>query len=73
MNIEQIKAHNWFGNHFSDRIMFNEVHNFVTNEHNSIADRAEALRIMSDKGMGCGRDEHISDDDIVADYLREST
>lgn len=70
-NIEEIQKW-WFqGNHFSDHQAFNGIQVFVENENNSLADRAEALRVMSDKGMGCGRDEDITDEEYVAGYLQE--
>lgn len=67
--ITQIAAHQFIGNHASDHLAFMAIDEFVQNEQNSLADRAEAIRIMSDKGMGCGRDEWLSDAAIVADYI----
>lgn len=67
-SIEEIKAYTWIGNHHSDWAAFNGVDAFAANKDNSVADRAEALRIASDAGMGCGRDEHLSDEDLLAQF-----
>lgn len=67
--IEQIQAHQFVGNHFSDRQAFEAIDRFVMNERNSIADRAEALRVITDKGMGCGREECMSDHELVAAHI----
>jgi len=69
--IEEIKNHRFVGNHWSDGSAFGGIHDFVVNPKNSIEDRAEALRQMSDRGMGCGRDEHVPDQKIVDDYMSE--
>ncbi len=68
-SIEQIKAHSFVGNAHSDMKAFMSIDAFVSSKQNTISQKAEALRIMSDKGMGCSRDEHISDTDIVQEYL----
>lgn len=68
-SIEQIKAHQFAGNHYMDSDAFNAIDAFVQDEKTSLADKAEALRVMGDKGMGIGRDEHISDQDLVTEYL----
>lgn len=70
-NIEEIKNHKFAGNHFFDCGSFTGIENFVLDGSNSIADRAEALRIMSDKGMGCGREEHLTDAALVNMCLQE--
>lgn len=67
--IEQITSHQFVGNHYSDSLAFNAIDQFVQNENTSIADKAEALRQMQDRGMGCGRDEDTSDEDFVEMYL----
>ena len=67
--IQQITAHKWVGNAHADMDAFNRIHAFVTDRRHTVAARAEALRIMSDKGMGCGRDEHLSDAVIIAEYV----
>lgn len=69
--IQEIQNHQFFGNHFSDHTAFKAIDQFVLDESNSIADRAESLRVMSDKGMSCGRDEQISDIDLVTEYIEE--
>jgi hypothetical protein len=70
-NITEIKNHQFAGNHYQDGSAFDAIHKFVVDTNNSLEDRAEALRQMIDKGMGCGRDEHLSDQKIVTDYLSE--
>ncbi len=69
--IQEIQNHQFFGNHFSDHTAFNAIDQFAQDESNSMSDRAESLRIMSDKGMSCGRDEQISDIDLVTEYVEE--
>ena len=69
-NIKEIQAHTFAGNAFSDRDAFEAIHQFVINGNNSVADRAEALRVMTDKGMGLGRDEETSDEDSLVAYFR---
>lgn len=68
-SIDEIRAHSWAGNHAQDRQAFNAIDRFVANFAHGLADRAEAIRIMADKGMGMGRDEHISDEVLVAMFL----
>lgn len=70
-SITQIQNHQFVGNACADEQAFNAIHRFVMNAKHSLTDRAEALRVMSDKGMGCGRDEDTSDEDIVASYIDE--
>lgn len=68
-SIEQIKAHQFVGNYHSDSEAFNAIETFVLKKGTSLADQAEALRVMGDKGMGIGRDEHMSDQELVDAYL----
>lgn len=68
--IAQIKAHQFAGNAYSDQKAFNAIDEFVQDVNNSVADRAEALRIVSDVGMGCGRDEHLTDEQVIESYMR---
>jgi len=67
--LADVRAYQWVGNAWSDGPAFMAVDAFVQNVNNSIADRAEALRIMSDIGMGCGREEELSNEEIVSDYI----
>jgi len=59
--IEEIKNHRFVGNHWSDHKAFDAIDKFAQDTNNSISDRAEALRQMSDKGMGCGRSPEMTD------------
>ncbi|MNE18027.1 hypothetical protein D3C80_1110320 [compost metagenome] len=68
-NIEQIKQHQFIGNHYHDCSAFNGIDAFVQDEKNSVEDKAEALRQMQDRGMGCGRGEELSDEQFVEQYL----
>lgn len=68
-NIEQIKSHTFVGNHASDAHAFNAIDSFVQSTQTSIADKAEALRQMQDRGMGCGRSEDLTDEQFVEAYL----
>lgn len=70
-SIQEIAAHRFAGNAFSDGPAFDAIDNFVCNPSVALADKAEALRVMTDKGMGCGRDEHLDDEVIVLSYLDE--
>lgn len=67
--IQEIQAHVFYGNHHHDSEAFNAIEAFVQDESTSLADQAEALRVMGDKGMGLGREEHISDQVMVDSYL----
>lgn len=68
-NIEQIKAHQWIGNAYNDQPAMNAIDVFAQDTNNALADRAEALRQLSDACMGCGRDEHLTDEQVVTLYL----
>ena len=67
--ITEIKEHKWTGDAYHDMPAFNAIHTFVTDKTNALSDKAEALRIMSNKAMGCDQDEHIDDHKLVTDYL----
>ncbi|MCK5016706.1 MAG: hypothetical protein KAS32_06480 [Candidatus Peribacteraceae bacterium] len=67
--ILQIKQHQFIGNYHSDAQAFEDIDKFALNTNNPLSERAESLRIMTDKGMGCGRDEQMSDQEIVQDYI----
>lgn len=66
--IKQIAAHQFVGNHHSDSEAFNAIDEFVNDMYNSEADRAEALRTMTDCGMGCGREEEVTDAELLKAY-----
>ena len=68
-NIEQIKQHQFIGTHYHDCAAFNAIDAFVQDEKNSVEDKAEALRQMQDRGMGCGRGEELPDEQFVEQYL----
>lgn len=70
-SIDQIKEHTFAGCYLFDGAAFRGIEKFVLDTSHSIADRAEALRIMSDKGMGCGRDEDFSDEALVQAFMDE--
>lgn len=70
ITVQSVTNHKWAGDAMNDGPMFNEIHEFVVDPINSVADKAEMLRVMSDKGMGCGRDEHISDSAMVIEYIQ---
>ncbi len=52
LTIEQIRAHSFVGNHHNDSEAFKAIDAFAANTANTIAHRAEAIRIVSTKGMG---------------------
>jgi CO dehydrogenase/acetyl-CoA synthase epsilon subunit len=68
-DIQQIKDHQFVGNHYHDSQAFDAIDRFVQDDNTSIADKAEALRQMQDRGMGCGRDEETTDEVFVETYL----
>lgn len=63
--IEQIKQYQFTGCHAFDREAMEAVDQFALDQTNSIADRAEALRIICDQAMGAGRLEDLSDQEVV--------
>lgn len=67
--IQQIQNHQFIGNHAADCDAFNRIEAFARNESHSVADRAEAVRIMQDKGMGAGRSEEMSDEQFLTAFL----
>lgn len=71
-NLNEIKSYKFVGNAYNDGDVFFAFDDFVNRNDVSLSDKAEALRILSDKGMGCGRNDKISDVDLVNEYLRET-
>ena len=69
LTLTQIQNHTFIGNYHSDAQIFEDIDTFALNTSNPISERAEVLRILTDKGMGCGRDEQMSDSEIVQDYI----
>lgn len=67
--LEQIQNHAWVGNHASDRAAFDAVHDFVMDTNRPVADRAAALRVKYDKGMGVDPEIQIPDEELVSNYL----
>lgn len=67
--LNEIKQHQFVGNHASDHEAFSAIELFVHDISNSVPDRAEALRDMGQRGMGFDREEHISDKQLVTDYM----
>lgn len=63
--IQQIHAHKFIGNHASDSEAFKAIEAFCILPSTSIKDAAEALRYMGDEGMGLGRDENLTDEELV--------
>lgn len=64
-SIEDIKNHNWWGNAYRDMPAFKEIDRIVQSNEWTVADKAEALRIMFDYAMGCGRMSEYSDKELV--------
>lgn len=67
-SIKQIKAHKFAGNHFNDFAAFCAIEDFARDEKHSVEHRAEALRQMTDRGMGCGRTEKFSDAALLKEF-----
>ena len=70
--IEEIAAHQFAGNAYCDMDAFTAIEQFVKSDA-SLADKAESLRIMSDRGMGCGRTPEMTDEEVVTQYLSFSS
>lgn len=68
-SVDSIRLHNFVGNHASDAEAFDAIHQFASDLERPIGERAEALRIMQDVGMGCGRSERVSDADLLIAYF----
>ena len=68
-SIEQIKKHDWWGNAYHDMPAFMAIGRFVKDEANSMEASAEAIRQQTDAGMGMGREDHISDIDLVTEWI----
>lgn len=70
ITIQQIQAHIFCGHYCSgDFEAITAVEAFVQDESTSLEDQAEALRVMGDRSMGLGREEEISDQELVDSYL----
>jgi hypothetical protein len=69
-NIEQIRKHRFVGNHYSDHAAFNAIESFVKSDSNSVKDKAEAIRIMSESGMGIPVKEK-DDAKLIQDFLSD--
>ena len=70
-DIQQIRDHDWFGSYAFDQAAFHAVDQFVLNETNSYADRAEAIKLASRDGMGEDiEDEWESDQEMVDEYIK---
>lgn len=70
-NIEAVRKYSWAGNAHSDHDAMTAIDAFVANDTHSIADRAEALRIMGRDGMGLeGEDngDDLTDEELVAEW-----
>ena len=67
--LQEIKDHQFIGTHFHDSAVFRAIDTFTLRDDVPIADKAEAIRIMVDKGMGCGREEQFTDEELVSSQL----
>lgn len=68
-SLDAIRAHSFVGCHAADADAFSAIGDFAGDWTRPVADRAEALRIMQDSGMGCGRSDDISDIDFLDAYF----
>lgn len=69
LTLDAIKAHEFVGNHHADAAALSAVEAFALNDTNPLAERAEALRVMADKGLGLGRLEDLDDAALLAQYI----
>ena len=68
-SIEKIRNHSFYGNHAFDHQAFQGIHRFVKDESNSLADRAEAVRIKCDRGMDMPLPSEESDEEVLKKAL----
>ena len=59
--IDEIKKHEFIGNHYNDMDAFGAIQAFARDTKHSIKDRAEAFRQMADRAMGLGRADDVPD------------
>lgn len=82
LTISDLRAWDFKGNAHSDHDIFHSIYAFVGDESRPLAERAEALYIMGDKGMGLTWAEMngmtclpgvsaTEDARIVQEYLKE--
>lgn len=73
LTIESIRAWEFVGNHHSDSAAFKSIETFAADPAQPIQHRAEALRIMGNKGMGLTDAEMgidgLSDAAQVAEFM----
>lgn len=65
--ITEVRAHKWVGNHHDDSTAFRAVEAFVRSDA-PLAERAEAIRVSSLKGMGI-QEMQTDDAKLVAVWL----
>jgi hypothetical protein len=71
LTLEELRKHQWVGNHYHDMPMFTRIHEFVLDERNSVEDRAKALWIMGRDGMGLDpktNEEHLTPHELLRVY-----
>lgn len=68
-SVDAIRSHQFVGNHAADSAAFEAIHEFASDWQHPVGERAEALRIMQDAGMGCGRSDDMSDIDFLDAYF----
>jgi hypothetical protein len=64
--LAEIEAHQFYGNAAFDNQAFQAIKRFSRDEKNTVKDQAEALRIRCDQGMGMGRMEEETDEEVLA-------
>lgn len=70
--LDAITSHQFIGNFHSDHQAIIDIHAFVDNESNSLADRATALRYLAVEGYGFAEEyagQGVSDADFIAEYM----
>jgi len=68
-SIEEIRNHQFYGNYAFDHQAFQGIRRFVEDEKNSLADRAEAVRLTCDRGMGMPLPEDMSHEEVIRESL----
>ena len=74
VTIQTIRNMVFVGNFHSDQRAFGQIGRFAEDKTEPLEHRAEALRIMSRKGMGLTGTEagdHLSDAELVVQYTSE--
>lgn len=71
MNLDQITNCSRYNADIDDITLLLAIHDFVSDETNSVAKRACTLRFMYDKIFNEGRRQELTDDELIHEYQNE--